>query len=59
MSFLISKYKGIYRLQTEYDQSTKQFPRNLSGTFLVLLKIQIFTLNADMMFAFIIMVKNY
>lgn len=33
MSFLISKYKGIYRLQTEYDQSTKQFPRNLSGTF--------------------------
>lgn len=33
MSFLISKYKGTYRLQTEYDQLTKQFPRNLYGTF--------------------------
>ena len=33
MGFLIDKYKDKYRLLTEYDQSTNQFPRKLNGTF--------------------------
>lgn len=33
MSYLISKYKGTYRLMTEFDKSTNDFPRDLNGTF--------------------------
>lgn len=33
MGFLIDKYKDKYRLLTEHDQSTNQFPRKLNGTF--------------------------
>ena len=33
MGFLIDKYKDKYRLLTEYDKSTNQFPRKLNGTF--------------------------
>ena len=33
MGFLIDKYKDKYRLLTEYDRSTNQFPRKLNGTF--------------------------
>lgn len=32
-SYLISKYKGKYRIKCEYDVETNQFPRNLKGTF--------------------------
>ena len=30
MGFLIDKYKDKYRLLTEYDRSTNQFPRKLN-----------------------------
>ena len=33
MSFLIKKFKGIYRLNAPYDLRTNQFPRDLNGTF--------------------------
>jgi hypothetical protein len=33
MSYLISKYKGTYRLLTEFDRTTNDFPRDLSGNF--------------------------
>ena len=31
-NYLLSHYKGIYRLKTEPDQSTNTFPRKLNGT---------------------------
>lgn len=31
MSYLIKKYKGIYRLKCPYDLRTNQFPRKLNG----------------------------
>lgn len=33
MSFMMEKFKGIYRLRAPYDLSTNQFPRDLNGTF--------------------------
>ena len=33
MSYLISKYKGTYRLLTEFDKTTNDFPRDLAGNF--------------------------
>ncbi len=32
-NYLISHYKGKYRVRCEYDKETKQFPRKLNGTF--------------------------
>lgn len=32
MSYLTSKFKGLYRIKVEYDQSTNMFPRKLNGT---------------------------
>lgn len=32
-NYLISHYKGIYRIKCEYDKSTNQFQRKLDGTF--------------------------
>lgn len=31
-NYLISHYKGKYRIKSEYDKSTKQFPRKVDGT---------------------------
>ena len=33
MSYMIDKFKGIYRLKVPYDLATKQFSRKLNGTF--------------------------
>lgn len=33
MSYMIDKFKGIYRLKVPYDLVTKQFSRKLNGTF--------------------------
>lgn len=33
MAFLTDKFKGIYRIRTEYDSFTNQFPRDLNGNF--------------------------
>lgn len=32
-NYLIKKYKGKYRIKTEYDLDKNQFPRDLSGNF--------------------------
>lgn len=32
-NYLINRYKGIYRIKTEYDKSTNMFHRKLDGTF--------------------------
>lgn len=32
-NYLISHYKGKYRIKCEYDQRTNQFQRKLDGTF--------------------------
>lgn len=32
-NYLITHYKGIYRVKCEYDKSTNQFQRKLDGTF--------------------------
>lgn len=32
-NYLISHYKGRYRIKSEYDKNTNQFPRKLDGTF--------------------------
>lgn len=32
-NYLIKKFKGKYRIKTEYDLSTNQFPRELNGNF--------------------------
>ena len=32
-NYLITHYKGVYRLKTPYDLSTNQFPRKLDGTY--------------------------
>jgi len=32
-NYLISHYKGKYRIKREYDQITKQFPHKLDGTY--------------------------
>ena len=31
MSYLINKFKGVYRLKTPYDLNTNDFPRKLNG----------------------------
>lgn len=31
-NYLITHYKGIYRIKTEYDRLSNQFPRKLDGT---------------------------
>lgn len=31
-NYLLTHYKGVYRIKTEYDLSTNQFPRKLDGT---------------------------
>lgn len=33
MAFMMDKFKGKYRLQTEVDQITNDFPRDLNGTY--------------------------
>lgn len=33
INYLISHYKGVYRLKTEYDKKSKQFPREYDGRF--------------------------
>ena len=33
MSYMIDKFKGIYRLKVPYNLATKQFSRKLNGTF--------------------------
>ena len=30
---MMDKFKGKYRLKTEYDLFTNQFPRDLNGSF--------------------------
>lgn len=32
-NYLISHYKGMYRIKCEYDESKNQFPRKLDGTY--------------------------
>ena len=33
MAFLTDKFKGKYRIRTEYDSFTNQFPRDLNGNY--------------------------
>ena len=33
MAFLTDKFKGIYKIRTEYDSFTNQFPRDLNGNY--------------------------
>ena len=33
MSYLITKFKGVYRLKTELDQHTNDYPRKLNDTY--------------------------
>lgn len=33
MNYLISHYKGKYRIKCEYDKASNQFPRKLDGTY--------------------------
>ncbi len=33
MNYLMTHYKGVYRLRTEWDKNTKTFPREYTGLF--------------------------